>query len=734
MIHEASLTCDALGEVSVVRLRGVEAMNELSRFTVDVLSQDGSVDPGAVIATNASIAFADGAGGQRNLSLVVAEARYLGSHRDGHRYSVELVPLAHVLRLRRSHRVFQDMTTQEIVAKILTDAGIPSDEVKWRLGGKYGKRVYTVQYGEVEWDFVARLLAEEGINCWFDHAEDGKATLVFGDAPASHASIDGDPGVLYEDPGALVGSAGTIHALEITDEMCHDKVQVQDYDVRQPDVLMDGVAGDGALAYFEYPARVLNAEQASSRAKVRLEQLSRFSRSARAESLCARLAPGRIVKIAGAADEIFDAPFLVVRVEHSLTQASRNVAGGSHPYKNEAVLVPHGDKAFRPGLPERPPRVDGLETATVTGPSGEEIHVDDLGSVKVRFPWDRSGIGDDGSSRWVRTMQMNMNGAMLLPRVGWEAPIAYFEGDPDRPLCLGRLYNGGAPVPYGQPGKKATTTFQSATSPGGAGTHELRFSDDAGSMEAFIHATKDQSVQVGGTNKVTVSANETHDVKKSTVLTITGSQTTSIAASQKITVGGDDGLSVKGARSESIGAVEDIGVTGSLNLICKGAYTEMIGGLYALECNQSTTTVQGSYTQTVGGPMVVTAGLGTNNTVAAARLEDVGGSRSFTSSNAYADSVTGVKKVTAGASSDDAGTVVATNVKGLGSVSAGASANVKAGGNIVVQGASISVKVGGTLKVKAGGELTVAGNVKVGGGTAKFDAGKTTKKQKNKVG
>ena len=373
-------------------------------------------------------------------------------------------------------------------------------------------------------------------------------------------------------------------------------------------------------------------------------------------------------------------------------------------------------------------------TATVTGPSGEEIHVDDLGSVKVRFPWDRSGIGDDGSSRWVRTMQMNMNGAMLLPRVGWEAPIAYFEGDPDRPLCLGRLYNGGAPVPYGQPGKKATTTFQSATSPGGAGTHELRFSDDAGSMEAFIHATKDQSVQVGGTNKVTVSANETHDVKKSTVLTITGSQTTSIAASQKITVGGDDGLSVKGARSESIGAVEDIGVTGSLNLICKGAYTEMIGGLYALECNQSTTTVQGSYTQTVGGPMVVTAGLGTNNTVAAARLEDVGGSRSFTSSNAYADSVTGVKKVTAGASSDDAGTVVATNVKGLGSVSAGASANVKAGGNIVVQGASISVKVGGTLKVKAGGELTVAGNVKVGGGTAKFDAGKTTKKQKNKVG
>jgi type VI secretion system secreted protein VgrG len=329
---------------------------------------------------------------------------------------------------------------------------------------------------------------------------------------------------------------------------------------------------------------------------------------------------------------------------------------------------------------------------------------------------------------------MSMHGAMLLPRMGWEAPVVYFDGDPDRPLALGRTYNGGAPVPYAQPGKKATTTLQSATSPGGGDTHEIRFSDDSGAMEAFVHATKDQSVKVGGTNTVSVSADETHDVKKSVTLAIAGSQTATIGANQTITVGGDAGLTVKGSRTESIGALESIGVTGSYNLICKGAYSEVVGGFYGLECNLSNTTVQGSFTQTIAGPLLIAAGLGTNNSVAAARLEDVGGTRSFTASSAYADSVVGVKKVTAGASSDTAGTHVATNVKGLGSVSVGGTASLSAGGAMVVEATAITVDVGGSLRASAGGVLTLGGKVKVAGGTAKFDASKTLKKSTSKVG
>lgn len=734
MVEQAILTCDALGETSVVRLAGVEAMNELPRWTVDVLSNDGALDPAGALGAPAGLALADGGGGTRAVSLLVTEARYLGHHRDGHRYAVELSAAVAPLGLRRGHRVFQDKTTQELVDQVLRDAGVQTSEIAWRLGGRYGRRVYTVQYGETEWAFVRRLLADEGINFWFDYDDEGAALLVFGDGPSSHASIDGEPTVRYEDPSGRMGTAGTLVALELTHELACDRAQVRDFDVRHPDVPIDATEGDGPLAFYEYPASVLDAEAAAARAKVRLEQLQRLAQRVDAESLCVRLAPGRVVRIAGGMDDLFAGEFLIVRVKHELTQSSRNVVEGSRPYMNRALLVPFGERAFRPDLPARAPRVDGIETATVTGPSGEEIHVDDLGSIKVRFPWDRSGIGDDRSSRWARTMQMPMHGSMLLPRVGWEVPVVYFDGDPDRPLVLGRVYNGGAPVPYGQPGKKATTTLQSATSPGGGSTHEIRFADDGGAMEAFIHATKDQSVKVGGTNTVTVSANETHDVKKSMVLAITGSQTATIGASQTVTVGGDAGLTVKGSRTESIGALESIGVTGSYNLICKGAYSEVVGGLYGLECNLSNTTVQGSFTQTVAGPMLLTAGLGTNNSVAAARLEDVAGARSFTSLGAYADSVVGVKKVTAGASSDTAGTHVATNVKGLGSVSVGGTASMTAGGPLVVEAAAITVKVGGSLKAKAGGVLALGGKVKVSGGTAKFDASKTLKKSTSKVG
>jgi type VI secretion system secreted protein VgrG len=442
-----------------------------------------------------------------------------------------------------------------------------------------------------------------------------------------------------------------------------------------------------------------------------------------------------VVRIEGAVDDMFSGDFLIVRVEHALVAPSKNDSSTAHPYTNRVELVPFDkDHAFRPDLPHARPRIAGIETAVVTGPPGEEIHVDDLGSIKVRFRWDRSGKGDDTSSLWVRCLQMNMQGSMLLPRVGWEVPVVHFDGDPDRPFVLGRLYNGGAPAPYGMPGKKATSTLQSATSPSNGTTQEIRMGDDAGSQEVFIHATKDQSVTVGGTNTVNVAADETHDVKKSSVIAVHGSQTISIGGSQSITVGADLGIGVKGGRVESIGGVETIGVTGSYNLTCKGAYAEAIGGLYGLECNQSNTVIQGAFTQTVGGPMVLTAGLGTNNSVAAVRAEVVGGARSYTALASYADNVKGAKKVTSGASSDTAGTDIVTHVSGIGSVKVGGTASLSAGGTLAVEAPTITIKVGGAVTAKGGGTLKVAGKVQVSGGTAKFDAAKTQKKSTAKVG
>lgn len=737
MINQAAIACGPLGPVEVVRAEGVEAMNTLPTWTLDVLSADGALDLEGVVDSPAVLGLGDDAGGTRSIPLLVTDLAYGGPHRDGqHRYHLELAAPVWSLTQRAGYRIFQEKTTQEIIAALLTDAGVPAAQVSWRLSGRYARRVHCAQYDETEWGFAARLLAEEGINFWFDQTDDDAPLLVFGDSSHAHASIVGGPNLRFQDAGGMHLSAGSIFDLERTYELCPGKVHVRDFDPRRPSSPIEGTAGDGPFEHYEFPALVPNDEAAAARARARLEQLRRLEVRASAGSSCARVQPGRVIRVEGAADEIHDGEHLVVEVRHLVVQSTRNEAGANQPYTNRLLLVPVADdRAFRPAPPGARPRVDGIETAVTTGPAGEEIHVDDLGSVKLRFHWDRSGVGDDKSSRWVRCLQMSMYGSMLLPRVGWEVPVAYLDGNPDLPFVLGRLYNGGAPVPYGLPGKKATTTLQSATSPGGGSTHELRFADDAGGMEAFIHATKDQSVFVGGDNTVHVSVNETHDVAKSSVLTVHGAQTTTIAAKQSVVVGADGDVNVKGGRTEAIGGMESIKVTGTYHLECKGLYSEVVGGIYGLECNQSNTTVQGSFTQTVAGAMLTTGGLGSSNAVAAARLEDVGGARSFTSLASYADTVKGAKNLSiSGAGSDTAGTDVVTSVGGVALIKVGAGADLKAGGPIAFEAPKITVTVGGTLTAKGGGTLKIGGKVETSGGKTKFAADKTKKKSTSKVG
>jgi type VI secretion system secreted protein VgrG len=367
-------------------------------------------------------------------------------------------------------------------------------------------------------------------------------------------------------------------------------------------------------------------------------------------------------------------------------------------------------------VPERRQGHDGIETAVTTGPRGEEIHVDDLGRVKLRFPWDRSGITDDRSSAWARCLQMNLGGAMLLPRVGWEVPVAYIDGNPDRPFVLGRLYNATAVTPYALPAAAATTTLQSATSPGGGSTNELRMSDVAGGQEMFVHASKDQSVAVGGNARTTVSGDETHDVGLALGVSVHGSQTLTVGASQSVNVGGSYATAVKGARSESIGGAEIVSVTANRTVAAAGAYAEVVGGFYGLQCNQSNTQVKGGFAQGIGGAMVLAAGHGTSESVAALRTLVVGGVRNIVAAGACEESVRGSKTVTAGPVRETAAGNVATKVLASGSVKVGGSATLTAGGDFVVEAPSITLDVSGSLS---------AGDLSIAGGTLKATSGTT---------
>jgi type VI secretion system secreted protein VgrG len=326
---------------------------------------------------------------------------------------------------------------------------------------------------------------------------------------------------------------------------------------------------------------------------------------------------------------------------------------------------------------------------------------------------------------------MNLMTPQMLPRVGWEVPVIYENGDPDRPFVLGRMYNGGAPTPYGMPGKKATSALQSATSPSDGTTQEIRLGDDAGNEEAFIHAPKDQTVSVGGSHTVKVAANRSDDVSKTQTLQVDASQTTSVGGNQKVTVGADGGITVKGGRTEAVGGNESIGVTGTYSLTVKGAYVEQVGGFYALRCNQSNATIQGAFTQVIGAVLSTTAGLGSNQSVAGARTEVVGGARSFTAGLTYADSTTGLKRITAGAANESANTDMAFNAGARTAIQAGGVLSIEGGGKVVFEAATINVKAA-VLTANGGSTMKLAGALK-SSSTVKLDASSVKKTKKTEV-
>jgi type VI secretion system secreted protein VgrG len=714
----ARLLCDAFPEgFRTLTAAGTEAVSKLSRWDVRVVCDDPAVDLAAALGQPATLQLVDELEGTaRVIPLLVEAAAYEDESRDGHRYAVTLAAREELLGLRGGYRTWMDKTAPEIVAEVLHDAGIPDADVELRLATGYAPRPMTTQYGESDWRFIERLLAEEGIAYWLDVDDAGEAAkLVFGDAPAAHDGVRGAGTMAYRDPGD--GAPGRrFFDLEVTGLLVPTQVTVRDFDVRAPDVPIEGVAGVAGFEVFEFPANVVSSEAAALRATARLEQLGRLAQHAIGLSDCVRLQPGRVVTIEGASDDWMNGAYLVAGLEHEITMGSaRDPAASS--YANRALLVPHGKRPFRPAPPS-PVRVHGLEPATTTGAAGQEIHVDDLARVKIRFPWDRSGRTDDTSSAWVRTQQMNLGGAMILPRVGWEVPVVYLDGNPDRPIVLGRLYNATAVVPYGLPGASATTSFQSATSPGGGTTNELRMGDSAGGMEMFLHAQKDQTVTVGGSADTTVGADDTHDVTLSYGVAIKGSQTTTVGASQSVNVGTIYGTTAKGARSETVAALEATKVGANRVVAAGGSYSELVGGLYGIQCNQSNTEVKATFTQLIGGSLNLAAGLGTGETVAGARTELVGASRSITASRDASESVIGAKNLTAGATKETSGGAVQTTTKVAGKISVGGAAKLTSGGVFIIEAASITIDVGGSLK--APGFQLGGGVFKIKKGTSKL--------------
>ncbi len=638
-------------ELSVL---GFDAWEELSRpYTVDVTfaarrglvvkELEGAKGLFTVVKAEGAARYFDG---------VAEGAEVLGptSHPEKWRYRLRLRPRLWELSERRRSRVYQEQTAVEIAVAVLKEGKV---EHRLSLSGSYAKREYCVQHRESDFDFVSRLLEEEGIFYWFEHGK-GTHTLVLGDSRSAYGTLQGGGRIAFREERGMVPDEEAFTAFGERRRTRAGVVELRDVDYLRPQLDLTARAGKGELEAYDHHGGYVAPEVGRARARVRLEELGASAERWRGKSTSRRLCPGYVF-------ELTDSPgmngeYVVVSVRHRGDQPEAlagALAVGRSGYQSRVSCL-RKEIAYRPERRTAPPKIAGWQAGVVVGPAGEEIHTDEHGRVKVQFHWDREGKEDDHASCWIRVAQAMAGpgfGALYLPRVGQEVAVSFEEGCPDRPLVVGAAYNGENPTPLDLPAEKTKSTLKSRSSPGdgGLGFNELRFEDAAGSEEVFLHAqkdleievlndkgqkvggnekllvAKDRSREVGGNQALTVKGNDAGNVLGNQALEVAQNRTTAVgmnhvetvAGSQTVNVGGAQAVTVALASAETVGLAKALSVGGAylvnvgaaMNEVVVGAKTEEVGGAKVeLVGLKKTETVGGSRTLHVGGDLTERVG------------------------------------------------------------------------------------------------------------------------------
>lgn len=621
------------GDLTVDRFTGTEGLNRLYDFQIDFHpAGDVPLEAAELLGVEALLTFEVPGGSPRYLHGKVRSISALGHRGGGWRYRIWVVPQLWWLTRVHQSRIFQGKTVPDILQEVLSEAGV---EARLSLSGSYEAREYCTQYRETDFTFLSRLMEWEGLFYFFEHSQSGH-TLVIGDAPSVHEPLpEGAALPLREDRDQATDSE-YLSALQRVHRLRPGKVQVKDYDFLRPSLDVSGKGQDtsrgvASLEVYDYPGEYVTPAVGKSTAKVRLEELVQAARTLEGEAVCPRLTPGYRFEVED--DGTYSGEYLAVEVVHTgrlpETPGGREAMG--QLYRNRFKCMPSA-VPFRPRRTTPLPDIPGIQTATVVGPAGEEIHTDEHGRIKVQFHWDREGQRDDKASCWVRVGQAWGGpawGALYLPRIGQEVVVRFLEGNPDRPLIAGTVYNGSNPTPYALPDERTKSTLKSASSLGSEGFNEFRIEDATGDEEIYVHAQKDEDLVTENDKDQQVRGYEELLVKKERSRTVEGNQ--------NLAVGYDDASRVDGNQS--------LTVTGNRTTTTKVSHLESV------EKNQ-TITVGGKFTsfvtkaaaETVGAAKALTIGGGYGVNVALALSEAVGGLKSVEVAAAQSEIVAGVRQ------------------------------------------------------------------------------------------
>src|SRR5262245_20683529 len=497
----------------ITSLTGTEGISTLFQFRAELVGRDEHLDFDAIVGKSVTVAIA-AAGGDRYVNGIVsrfAQSGTVGRHAS---YTADIVAWPWFLTRTTDCRIFQKKSVPEIVQQLFGEYGLT--DFRFQLEGHHEPREYCVQYRETDYDFIARLLEDEGIFYFFVH-ENGKHTLVMADAPRAHDPCPVLDRIRFTHEQESLGDEDVVTTFSKEQGVCAGKVTHTDYCFETPSIdLLASVAGNDSrgLEIYDYPACVTKRDRSESLARIRQQEVDAARVVFHGGGYVRSLAAGYKFQLKSAGDSVsstFDGTYVVTSVQH---RASESYAAGDEEsdlsYQNEFSCIEVATP-FRPARTTPRPVMHGVQTAKVVGPAGEEIFVDEYGRVKVQFHWDREGKWDENSSCWIRISQdwAGKNwGIVSIPRIGQEVIVSFLEGDADQPLITGRVYNAEQMPPYALPANRTQSGIKSRTSVGGTpdNFNELRFEDKRGAEEVFLHAEKNWKIHVKDGESKTVGS------------------------------------------------------------------------------------------------------------------------------------------------------------------------------------------------------------------------------------
>ena len=672
-----------LGDDSLVlrRMSGSEQLSRLFEFELELHSDDINIKHEDLLGENVTVGIGLPNNEMRYVNGFVSKISMEGYDERHVVYRATLSPWFWFLTRTADCRIFQEQSVPDIIKQVFKDHGFSDFED--RLTGSYRTWEYCVQYRETDFNFISRLMEQEGIYYYFTH-EDGKHNLIMSDAPSAHKATKGYEQVPYYPPeNQDRRDRDNLQSWKASKQIQPGAYALTDYDFKAPkkslaansEVPRDHTASEFEI--FDYPGEYTESSDGDQYVKARIQELQAQYEILQGDGDAAGLSTGSVFELTDFPRDDQNRQYLIIGASYDLSSSGlEGGRGDEEEYFHVHIQAMDAEQNFRAARTTPKPAVQGVQTAAVVGPKGEEIHTDEFGRVKVQFHWDRYGEANENSSCWIRVAHVWAGkgwGSIHTPRIGQEVIVDFLEGDPDQPIITGRVYNKDNMPPYELPANKTISGTKSNSSKGGEGFNELRFEDKKGEEQVFVHAEKNMDIRVKNDRFENIDKDRHLTVKNDKFEKVENNRNEEVINDHIEKIGKDRHLAVEGKEAKKVAQTLSLTVDGDVSEVFKA--------------NHSMQVTDDSYIK------------GTNICIEATDniTLKVGGSSISIESG-------GIRIETSGKIEIDAGSNV--------DVAAGANATIEAGANLEAKGtANAKVEAGAMLDLKGGAMTNVKGGL-----------------------